>query len=86
MNEGGGVRWGWGEFPTSAHIDQAGAGSGWEWDKDWMWAFYLFILIHLFIYFLGGGGGLPARHAALAVTEGRQVLLGGGWIKEINTR
>lgn len=31
------------------------------------------------------GGGLAARQAARAVTEGRQVLLGEGWIKEINT-
>lgn len=32
-----------------------------------------------------GGGGLAARQAARAVTEGRQVLLGEGWINEINT-
>lgn len=32
-----------------------------------------------------GGGRLAARQAARAVTEGRQVLLGEGWIKEINT-
>lgn len=33
----------------------------------------------------GFGGGLAARRAARVVTEGRQVLLGEGWIKEINT-
>lgn len=39
-----------------------------------------------FIFFSGRGvGGLAARQAARAVTEGRQVLLGEGWIKEINT-
>lgn len=36
-------------------------------------------------FFFLGGGGLAARQAARAVTEGRQVLLGEGWIKEINT-
>lgn len=39
----------------------------------------------LFFFAGGGGGGLAARQAARAVTEGRQVLLGEGWINEINT-